>query len=98
MTAVRVEKPNTLPDYLALIEELQHNADALWYRGCGQSQFHLVPSLYRHRDAQTPTKLPALERQIMTRFRQRSLPYQVRPLTDEWDTLFFMQHYGVPTR
>lgn len=98
MTSVREEKPDTLPEYLALVEELQHSADTLWYRGCGQSQFHLLPSLYRHRDALTPAKLPALERQIMTRFRQRSLPYQVRPLTDEWDTLFFMQHYGVPTR
>ena len=34
----------------------------------------------------------------MTRFRQRSIPYHSRSLTDDWDTLFFMQHYGVPTR
>ncbi len=34
----------------------------------------------------------------MTRFRQRSIPYHTRSLTDDWDTLFFMQHYGVPTR
>jgi len=34
----------------------------------------------------------------MVRFRQRSIPYHSRPLTDDWDTLFFMQHYGIPTR
>lgn len=34
----------------------------------------------------------------MTRFRQRSIPYHSRSLVDDWDTLFFMQHYGVPTR
>jgi len=34
----------------------------------------------------------------MTRFRQRSIPYQTRVLLDEWDTIFFMQHYGIPTR
>jgi hypothetical protein len=34
----------------------------------------------------------------MTRFRQRSIPYHSRSLADDWDTLFFMQHYGVPTR
>lgn len=34
----------------------------------------------------------------MTRFRQRSIPYHNRPLTDDWETLFIMQHYGIPTR
>lgn len=34
----------------------------------------------------------------MTRFRQRSVPYHNRSLTDDWEALFFMQHYGVPTR
>ena len=34
----------------------------------------------------------------MTRFRQRSIPLVNRPLNEEWDTLFFMQHYGIPTR
>ncbi len=34
----------------------------------------------------------------MTRFRQRSIPLHSRPLVDDWDALFFMQHYGVPTR
>ncbi|MEX2171504.1 MAG: FRG domain-containing protein [Pirellulales bacterium] len=98
-TVVRVEKPSSLPEYLTLVEELQQNStDSLWYRGCGQATFKLLPSLYRHRDAQIPEKIPDLERRLLTRFRQRSLPYQVRPLTDEWDTLFFMQHYGVPTR
>ena len=39
-----------------------------------------------------------MERQLMSRFRQRSIPYQTRELKDDWDALFFMQHYGVPTR
>lgn len=34
----------------------------------------------------------------MTRFVQRSLPFISRTLVDEWDKLFLMQHYGVPTR
>lgn len=34
----------------------------------------------------------------MTRFRQRSLPYHSRDLSDDWEALFFMQHYGAPTR
>jgi hypothetical protein len=39
-----------------------------------------------------------LERRIMARFRQRSIPYHSRSLGDDWEALFFMQHYGVPTR
>jgi hypothetical protein len=39
-----------------------------------------------------------LERLITNRFMQRSLPFLNRSLTDEWDKLFLMQHYGVPTR
>ncbi|HEX4006247.1 MAG TPA: FRG domain-containing protein [Acidobacteriaceae bacterium] len=35
---------------------------------------------------------------MMMRFRQRSLPFVTRQLSDEWDRLFFMQHYGIPTR
>jgi len=34
----------------------------------------------------------------MVRFRQRGVPYHSRDLRDDWDALFFMQHYGVPTR
>lgn len=40
-----------------------------------------------------------MERRLLTRFRQRSLPYWPAgyPQTD-WEHLFAMQHYGVPTR
>ena len=34
----------------------------------------------------------------MLRFKQRSIPFVVRPQDDPWDKLFVMQHYGVPTR
>jgi len=39
-----------------------------------------------------------LEKELLARFRQRSIPFHSRPLTDEWEWLFLMQHYGVPTR
>jgi len=32
------------------------------------------------------------------RFRQRSIPLHNRSLDNDWDALFFMQHYSVPTR
>lgn len=99
MPRIREEKPDSLPNFLNLIEEFQANAtESLWYRGCGKKSYALIPSLYRHKKAKTPDQLAELERKLMTRFRQRSLPYHARALTDDWDTLFFMQHYGIPTR
>jgi hypothetical protein len=93
------EHPTSLPDYLAIIESRQRVAfHSLWYRGCGFAGHTLLPSLYRHKKAKTPEALADLERQLMTRFRQRSIPYHNRSLADDWDALFFMQHYAVPTR
>jgi hypothetical protein len=93
------EQPRSLPEYLEIIEKKQGQVEySLWYRGCGSKEYSLLPSLYRHKKANTSEKLAALERQLMTRFKQKSLPYLTRSLTDDWDNLFFMQHYGIPTR
>ena len=99
MPLIREEKPNSLPEFLSLVEKLQDNAEErLWYRGCGRGSYTLLPTLYRHKNAKSPEQLTELERKLITQFTQRSLPYLQRPLTEEWDTLFFMQHYGIPTR
>jgi len=92
-------RPRSLPEFLKLVEDLQRRAGhSLWYRGCGQASQPLVPSLYRHPSIRDSSGLADLERQLMTRFRQRSIPYHTRNLGDDWEALFFMQHYGVPTR
>lgn len=99
MATARDKKFRTLPQYLELVEQAHTGtSQSLWYRGCGSAVHPLLPTLYRHQRLKTPTDLADLERQLMTRFRQRSIPYHSRSLIDDWDTLFFMQHYGVPTR
>lgn len=99
MAKVAEEKPQSFTDYVKLVEGIQKaHADSLWYRGCGCTRYQLLPSLYRHRTATVHTQLAPLENQVMTRFRQRSIPMHSRSLADDWDALFFMQHYGVPTR
>jgi len=81
------------------IERLQTKAgQPLWFRGAGRRSHELVPSLYRHPTTTKAGDFLNLERQLITRFRQRSIPYHTRDLRDDWDALFFMQHYGVPTR
>jgi len=99
MPNLKIARPKSLPQYLELVEQLQRSAGhSLWFRGCGKSKHRLVPSLYRHPTVSTQPELEALERQLMVRFRQRSIPYHARNLSDDWEALFFMQHYGVPTR
>jgi hypothetical protein len=99
MARVPEKSLDSFKDYVALIEKLQSRAkNSLWFRGCGKQNHLLVPSLYRHRTVKNKDGIEKLERELMTRFRQRSIPLHNRPLTDEWDTLFFMQHYGIPTR
>ena len=99
MPKVREKALDSFKDYVALVEKLQSKAiGPLWFRGCGKSNHQLVPSLYRHKTAKGKDQIETLERDLMTRFRQRSIPLHNRSLTDPWDTLFFMQHYGVPTR
>lgn len=99
MHKLKEVKPKSFTDFVRLIEKVQEKSDnPLWYRGCGSIKNVLVPSLFRHKKITAIEELVGLEHKLMTRFRQRSIPYQNRPLTDDWETLFIMQHYGIPTR
>jgi hypothetical protein len=99
MAAVRVRSVGSLEDYISLLEVLRSKpSKRLWYRGCGKTTHTLRPSLYRHKRYQAIEDILTLEKDLLARFRQRSIPFHSRPLTDEWEWLFLMQHYGVPTR
>jgi hypothetical protein len=90
MPNIRTEKPDTLPKYLELIEKINNdNQGSLWFRGIGESRYPLLPTLFRSKRKKTPEQLSKLERDLITRFKQRSLPYITRSLTEDWDVLFF---------
>ncbi len=83
MAKVREEKPQTFTDYVRLVEQLQGRHDRpIWYRGSGRASYRLLPTLYRHNSITTVAALAQLENQIMTRFRQRSIPFHPRSLVD----------------
>jgi len=99
MPRIREERATTFTEIVTLVERLQWGKDRpLWFRGCGRGDYRLLPSLYRHPTRTKIGDIARLEAELITRFRQRSIPFHDRALTDDWDTLFFMQHYGVPTR
>src|SRR4051794_33848665 len=90
---------SSLTNYMEIVQDLQHRArHPLWFRGITNSAHSLIPSLYRHPKTTAAPDLNKLEQELLTRFRQRSIPYRTRDLSDDWEALFFMQHYGVPTR
>lgn len=86
-------------EYVGIIEEIQSSAPGqLWFRGSGRVSAELVPSLYRKRRKVDSLNFAELEQELIARFRDRSISYRDRELGEQWDALFFMQHYGVPTR
>src|SRR4051794_34934625 len=98
-STVRTEHPKTFGEIVNVIEELRGaQGEDLWFRGCSRADYRLLPSLYRHKKKTTIGELALLEKALMTRFRQRSIPFRTSSLSDEWDCLFYMQHYRVPTR
>lgn len=69
-----------------------------WYRGTWDSAYNLIPGLYRHPTITAEDDLLKLEASVIARFKQRSIPYLTRSFSDNWEYLYFMQHFGVPTR
>lgn len=73
------------------------NGAFLWFRGIGCDHFNLLPKIMR--DGKTSEEVFARESRLITRFRQRSLPFWPAGYPqDDWEQLFAMQHFGIPTR
>lgn len=69
----------------------------LWFRGLPRSDYALVPKIMR--DGKLVEQVFERERRLLTRFRQRSMAYWPAGYgQNDWDHLFAMQHFGMPTR
>ncbi len=69
----------------------------LWFRGLSCGDRELLPKLMR--DKKPIGEVFEREARLMTRFRQRSMAYWPAGYPqDDWEHLFAMQHYGLPTR
>lgn len=93
-----IHRPKTFSEILEIIEAFQKGSQISWYRGCSDSSHKLQPSLYRHRTKKDFSDIAKLEGELSARFSQRSLPFVSTNMSDDWNRLFLMQHYGVPTR
>jgi hypothetical protein len=83
MPAVKSNVVRTLEAFISHVERLRrYRKGPLWFRGCGKVGHQLIPSLYRHKGSRTIEDFMALEKLLIERFRQRSIPFQSRPLAD----------------
>jgi hypothetical protein len=85
---------NTWDELLGCVKEAKGalgNPKQLWFRGQSRAIYSLLPSLLR---------LPSgaqKEQELFQKFVQYSFRHFPRR-TSDWETLFDMQHYGIPTR
>jgi len=100
MAKVRVVTINAFRDFTDFVEGASKARQQLpWYRGCGDTSYTLVPTLYRDQKRKAIGELIELEERLLRWFKQKSVPYQERELCDDpWEYLFFMQHHRFPTR
>lgn len=99
--AVKVLDVTSILDFVGQVDAATTEGGSrcdCWYRGITSTNYKLQPSLFRHPSVTDAGKLIELEAKLISRFRQRSVPFLSKVLGDEWDCLFLMQHFGVPTR
>jgi len=92
-------KINSFQEFLDNVDQGQNSSESsLWFRGTGKSSYTLAPSLHRHDSVTDSASLLDYEKKLLTRFKERSVPYLQHRIDDVWELLFLMQHYGMPTR
>lgn len=79
-------------DLVETIRANRQDREILWYRGQGDIEWQLTPSLLRD-----PGGLDT-EMTLFKRFKQNAVNFAGQGNKTEWEWLFLMQHYGVPTR
>lgn len=85
---------NTWHEFLENITEARrslNNPEVVWYRGHAESGFKLIPYLMRF-------KTGLLKEQALFFKYKQAAAQLMQKRDDDWETLFDMQHYYVPTR
>lgn len=98
MPATKTHRCENFAEFMAVIEEFQEAHEASWYRGVGDTSHGLSPSIFRHPKKKKIEKIQEVEVELSTVFEQRSPPFVSQSFDGEWEQMFFMQHYGIPTR
>lgn len=88
----RVSCMGELLEGLSVLTDRIGRHETVWFRGHVSTGFKLLPSLARD------TKHLEREGLLSKRFKQNAYSFRNLPPQSEWEWLFLMQHFGVPTR
>ena len=66
-----------------------------WYRGHSELDWKLQPTLLRE---YPEVEISRSEKRFLRKFQQQSVPFIPAVQREEWEWMFLMQHFGVPTR
>lgn len=80
-----------IQEFIDAIRDFKSQNEIIWFRGHSKEEYKLVPGYYRN-DFQTS------EETLMIRFKQSASLLVENAQREEFDWMFLMQHYGVPTR
>lgn len=85
---------STTAEFLTVLSRLseQIGNEDVWFRGHSRNTYQLLPSLARVEHGM------AREALLAKRFKQNAHSFRQSPPQSEWEWLFLMQHFGVPTR
>lgn len=83
---------SSISDVVSLLDERSALGFPVWFRGQEHAAWGLIPSLARKK------KTTEAESTLIKRFKQNALVHITSRPADEWEWLFLMQHYRLPTR
>ena len=84
----------TWPDFLDCVRAARQdlgNPGTIWYRGMASAEYKLIPSLLRLKNGRQK------EQDLFNEYERSAARLTVERHND-WELLFDMQHYGIPTR
>lgn len=82
---------SSVASLLDVLPKLYKGGKTIWFRGHSNQRWHLEPSLARFKKLNH-------ELQLIKRFKQNAFQFLGRVPKEEWEWIFLMQHYRVPTR
>ena len=82
----------SVSEFLSELNSRRHMRQTIWYRGQERESWGLTPTIARVAGGITA------ESTLITRFKQNALAVLAERPATEWEWLFIMRHYGVPTR
>ncbi len=98
MPDLKEHRPEDFPAIMNIVESFQQDHHTSWYRGVGNAAYSLTPTIFRHPKKRRIEDIHEVEQKLASVFEQRSPPFVSQEFRNIWERMFFMQHYGIPTR